>query len=43
MPGFCRKKGPNVLDLLAIVLLLILFPTCLLYVRGCERLKGKRP
>lgn len=30
------------LDLLAIVLLLILFAAGLLYVSGCERLKGKR-
>lgn len=30
-------------DILAILTLLILFPAALLYVLGCDRLKGSRP
>ncbi|MEG9437344.1 hypothetical protein JAO29_14390 [Edaphobacter sp. HDX4] len=37
------RKGPKMLDMLAIVLLLLLFAAALLYLGGCERLKGKRP
>lgn len=30
------------LDLVAIVAFIVLFPACLIYVHGCDRLKGKR-
>ncbi|RZU42315.1 hypothetical protein BDD14_3877 [Edaphobacter modestus] len=30
------------LDVVALILFVILFPLSLLYVHGCERLKGKR-
>lgn len=30
------------LDVAAVITLLILFPVCALYVRGCARLKGER-
>jgi hypothetical protein len=30
-------------DAIAILLLLVLFPTALIYIKGCERLKGSRP
>lgn len=30
------------LDTVAILSFLILFPSCLLYVHGCDRLKGNR-
>jgi hypothetical protein len=30
------------LDAVAIISFVILFPSCLLYVHGCDRLKGKR-
>jgi hypothetical protein len=29
-------------DVLAILTVLLLFPACLLYVAGCDRLKGSR-
>ena len=30
------------LDFVALVTFLVLFPSCVLYVTGCNRLKGKR-
>jgi hypothetical protein len=30
------------LDAIAMLSFLVLFPACLLYLHGCERLKGKR-